>query len=272
MKNPIRRNRNIGTSKQGHGQNNLFEIPYPASSGKSFHERLGNYTVVERVINDHTFRFIIEKTRKTSFHACSVDDVATIITHIPKKDYGELTFIIFRQPKRKEEIHNPAWGRLVYYYEFEGEYFPAIILEAIDLTHKLIWKKKLSLEEQQEFARLNADGHAFVTGKKFHEANYELEAIRATQLYRTLPHEFGHYAHYLKIVGLEQDDEAFEDWEKRSHYYNKLPTSEKEQFAHRYADTLKKNFTEKGLIPFPKRISPHLLHQDGLEETDFFSC
>lgn len=54
-----------------------------------------------------------------------------MITHIPSEDYGDLRFIILRQPKRKEEIISPVWGRLIYSFEFEHEYAPAIILDAV---------------------------------------------------------------------------------------------------------------------------------------------
>ena len=41
MYDPIRRNRHIGTSKQGYGQNNKLSIPQPALVFKTFYERLG---------------------------------------------------------------------------------------------------------------------------------------------------------------------------------------------------------------------------------------
>lgn len=50
MFNPIRRNRNIGTPKQGYGSNNKLKIPYPCSISKSFFERLDTYTKVTRLI------------------------------------------------------------------------------------------------------------------------------------------------------------------------------------------------------------------------------
>jgi len=38
MKNPIRRNRNIGTAKQGFGQNNKLKIPSPFGTLQAFYE------------------------------------------------------------------------------------------------------------------------------------------------------------------------------------------------------------------------------------------
>jgi len=61
MYNPTRRNRNIGTAKQGHGSNNKLTIPSPCVVSKDFYERLGSYEKVERLINGHAFLFIMKQ-------------------------------------------------------------------------------------------------------------------------------------------------------------------------------------------------------------------
>lgn len=253
MYNPTRRNRNIGTKKQGHGQDNELKISQPAITLKSFYERLDNYETEKRIINGHEFLFITEQTRETSEHACTVDDIEKIISSIPTKDYGELKLVILRQPKRKEETLSPVWGRLIYSYEFEGDYLPAIIIEAIDYSKSFKWSKKLSPDAQHELDRLRNDGHEIVDDKRYFKAEYKLENVRQTQLYRTLPHEFGHYVHYLEFVERPgTGDEEFEEWEKRDDNYFKLSKTDKEKFAHNYADNLRKDLTEKGVIPFDR--------------------
>jgi hypothetical protein len=72
MRNPVRRNRNIGTAKQGFGQNNKLEISDSYRIVKEFYERLESYKKYKRTINGHNFLFIIEQPRKTSQHACSI--------------------------------------------------------------------------------------------------------------------------------------------------------------------------------------------------------
>ena len=109
MLNPTRRNRNIGTAKQGYGQDNKLVVPYPAVEMKYFYERLGEYKVVERKINNHKFKFVIEQTRENSFHACTIDDLEKILSEIPKEDYGDLELIVLRQPTRKEENLKSVW-------------------------------------------------------------------------------------------------------------------------------------------------------------------
>ena len=270
MRNPTRRNRNIGTAKQGYGKNNKLVVPYPAVEMKSFYERLENYKVVEKIINNHKFRFVIEKTRKNSFHACTVDDIEFMLSHIPKKDYGNLELIILRQPKRKEENLKPVWGRLIYSYQFENDFFPAVIIEAVDLDKKFRWNKKLSIEYQNELERLKNDGHKIVMGKRYFEAEYKIENIRATQLYRTLLHEIGHYVHYLNVVEKPaKENEEYVIWEKRWDFYHSLPKTEKESFAHSYADKLKKKLETEKIIPFDRIINHKNFKYYGIDIFDF---
>lgn len=242
MHNPTRRNKNIGTQKQGYGQNNKLTISSPYGDLKSFYEQLTSYQKETRIINGHEFIFVVEETRKNSVHSCSLDEIQKIIEQVPLRDYGELKLIILRQPKRKEEILSPVWGRLIYSYEFEDDYFPAIILDAVDLEKKLIWPKKMTVEDQKEFERLKADGHPFKETKRNFSAELHPEFTRNTQLYRTLPHEFGHYVHYLETVerpGNKNEDNDDDEKERRMDIYFSLPKSEKEKYAHAYAEKLK---------------------------------
>lgn len=251
MYNPTRRNRNIGTSRQGHGKNNKLTIPEICATSKTFFEQLGNYEKFERTINGHDFIFVIEQTRESSKHACSVDDIEKIILQIEPSDYGNLKLIILRQPKRKEEILSPVWGRFIYSYEFENDCFPAIILEAVDYNKKLKWPKKLSIDSQKELERLKADGHPIKQNGNLFIADYKLENVRSTQLYRTLLHEFGHYVHYLQVVERPAiEGEPIENRELRDSYYFRISKNEREKFAHKYADALKQRMIDDNIIPF----------------------
>lgn len=250
MRNPVRRNRNIGTSRQVHGSNNKLTIPQPCQVDKTFTERLGAYEKIDKVINGHLFTFIVEETRSSSAHACSVSDVENMITHIPVSDYGGLKFIVFRQPKRKEEILSPVWERLIYAYEFENEFYPAVILEAANYKKKIHWARSLLPDDQAEFELLKADGHRFIADKRSYIAKLESKSVRNTQLYRTLLHEFGHYVHYLEVVERPgREDEHIDEWIKRNDAYFKIAGAEKERFAHRYARLLSAKLKEQGKIP-----------------------
>lgn len=235
MHNPIRRNRNIGTAKQGYGQSNKMKIPSPCLVSKSFYERLGKYEKIERVINGHSFTFVIEETRLSSTHACSVKDIERMIGYIPSSDYGALKLIVLRQPTRKEEIVSPVWGRLIYFYEFENDFHPAIILEAANYEKRLRWTRHLVPDDQKELERLKADGHQFSEDKRNYSCLLRKENVRNTQLYRTLLHEFGHYVHYSTT---------------EEKLYNDTSKDEKERFAHNYADDLSEKLKQENLIPF----------------------
>ncbi|WP_196890165.1 hypothetical protein [Aureivirga sp. CE67] len=284
MYNPTRRNRNIGTAKQGFGQNNSFVIPRPLKPFLAFYERLENYSTDYTTINGHEFVFITEETRKDSVHACSIKDISEIIKNIPKTDYGDLRLIILRQPKRKEEIKSSVWGRLIYFYEFENDFYPAVILEAQSSDKKIKWSKKLRIDDQKELERLKEDGHVFHEDKRNYVAEFDLNATRNTQLYRTLIHEFGHYVHYLEVVKrplselkseldsidskISDDDTSetnplYDQWnilddeynnkvEELEKVYFSIPTDEKEVFAHNYQEKLQKKLKEKGVIPFDR--------------------
>jgi hypothetical protein len=252
MRNPIRRSRAIGTARQGRTRANKLTIAAACQGDKAFYEQLGHYEKVALTINGHPFVFVLEQTQRYSAHACSVAEVASIIEQLPVADYGELRFIVFRQPKRKEELLAPVWGRLIYSYSFEGQYFPAIVLEAVDYRRKLKWPISLPIEMQRELARLQADGHLVNRDKHFFTVELQLENVRATQLYRTLPHEFGHYVQYLTVVEQAAGGDSLKTWEARRKAYAKIPHQEKEVFAHRYADRLRQKLVNADQLRGPK--------------------
>jgi hypothetical protein len=107
-----RRNRNIGTAKQGLGQDNRLVIPWCGL--KLYYENLTDYKVVLRSVHSKSLPFIVERTRTDSCRACTIDDIASVLQHMPFSDFFGIDFIVMRQPKRKEEIINPVWGRLAY--------------------------------------------------------------------------------------------------------------------------------------------------------------
>ncbi|MCD7900599.1 MAG: hypothetical protein LUH22_12220 [Bacteroides sp.] len=256
MRDNTRRNRNIGTSRQGRGQNNKMKVPSPfySSDWRVFYERLTNYKSYRQTINRHEFLFLVEELKKGFQHACTVDDVCEIIKHIPKEDYGLLDLVVFRQPKKKEVLLSPAWGRFVYSFRLQNDYFYAIILEAFDETDEIKWSKKLSVEKQKELLRLKKDGHPFVEEKRYYKAPMQLEYVRNTQLYRTIPHEFGHYVHYYNnVTKHDTEEEEFEEWERRYNAHVNLPKAVKEAFAESYADRLQARLLKEKIIPFPRK-------------------
>lgn len=251
---PTRRNRNIGTSRSGHGNNNQLVIRMPDRYGFTrYYESLKSYKVTTRTINQSTIHFIVEKTRASSCHACTVDDLAHLLHHVPPTDLEGIELIVLRQPKRKEEILEPVWGRIAYCAEIDEYLGPAIFLEARDLSKPTRWSKSLNPDGEAELARLRCDGHQVITTRRHNVLTSTIESVRSTQLYRTLLHEVGHY------VDLHRNSAAFD---RKVH-------REKEVFAHRYADELRRKLYKRGVVPFPRILSEKSIEKDGLLISDF---
>ncbi len=266
MKNPTRRNKNIGTEKQGYGQNNKNVISDRWSDTRIYWEKLEEYSVVKRKINNKEYKFLVEKTRKNSVHPCTVDDIAKLISWLKEEDLENLNLIVFRQPKRKEELLKPVWGRLNYFVEIDEHEGAAIMLESFDMTRKIKWSKSLKVEDRKEFERLKADGHEMKETKREYIFIPTIQGLRNTMLYRTFIHEVGHYVEYLeKVKRPSRKNDDYNYWSD----YDKIPTQEKETFAHTYATKIGKKLRLKGLIPFERVLDKKSLEKDGLKISDF---
>jgi hypothetical protein len=254
-RNNTRRNRNIGTAKQGHGESNKFDIPTHISSKyfKVYFEDLKNYRSVERIINGHLITFLVEEVRKGCVHASTVDDITRVLQNVPVADLEDLSLIILRQPKRKEEIINPAWGRYIYYTEIDRYNGSAISLESIDLTKPIRWAKSLTPDEQVELERLKTDSHQIETTKRHHIVFSSLTSVRNTQLYRTLLHELGHHVDRMR------NERSFET----------KTSKDKEVFAHKYASDLSECLRLKNVIPFERIFNIQSINSDNLRLEDF---
>ncbi|HEY6400560.1 MAG TPA: hypothetical protein VI479_04080, partial [Blastocatellia bacterium] len=207
------------------------------------------YKVAERTIHSKSLPFIVERTRADGCHACTVDDIAHVLEHVPSLDFDGIDFIVLRQPKRKEEIINPVWGRIDYSTKIGAYHGRAIFLEAHNPSNPLRWSKSLTPDRQEELERLRKDGHEIITSRHDHQINVTLESLRSTQLYRTLLHEIGHSIDY------DRDSDAFFD---RKSYL------EKETFAHQYADNLRERLVRFGVIPFARMFDKNAIARDGL--------
>ncbi len=268
--NPARRNRKIGTSASGRGQDNRLVIPESWRDDRVYYEKLVGARVVTRAVHGRTVSFSVERARAGCVHACTVDDIAYLLGFVPASDLDGLTHIVLRQPKRKETTLEPVWGRLAYYAQVCRLEGPAVFLEAQDWVRPYRWDKSLSPDEERELERLRQDGHAVCATVRGYEIESTLESVRATQLYRTLLHEIGHWVDWLESVrrhiarGLSPEDE-----DRLRERYDHKPGSDKEAFAHGYADRLRSKLTSRGLVPFERILSPEVIELEGLRLADF---
>ena len=248
-----RRNRNIGTSKSGHGQNNRLVISICDPDAFTHYESIKSYTAATREINSKQMTFIVEKTRAGSYHACTVDDITHVLHQVPGPDVDGIELIVLRQPKRKEEILSPVWGRLGFFVEIGRHRGCAIFIETINFSKPLRLSKSMGPEVEAELQRLAKDGHEITTTRRHHVVSSSLESVRATQLYRTLLHELGHHV----------------DCNRNPNAFDRKTTLEKEVFAHRYADALQEELRRRKVIPFTRILEPKRIEQDGLQMSDF---
>lgn len=227
-------------------------VPCAWRSGRAFYEMLRDPVIVTRGIPT-PLKFYVEAPREDCRHACSIDDIVHVLRRLPADHVKSVVAIVLRQPTRKQAMLRPVWGRMVY-SRYEGlRKGPAIFLDA-QLTH-LRWLAPLSNrpEDERELERLREDGHRVTRERKGWRVEGATEAIRATQLYRTLLHEIGHHVDRLeyharrKEVGDDATDEQF--------FARPI---EREAAAHRYADTWAATLRADRTIPFESILKEEL--------------
>ncbi len=260
-----RRNRNIGTPKQGRGKDNRHGVPWP--DDRHFAERLVDPVLVTRETPGEPTRFFVEPTLRDFVHACTIDDVVHLLRMVPGEDLVGLRVFVLRQPTRRQDALSPAWGRLRYASALGDDSGPAIFLEAQVPGRRLRWPKRLDRDDAKELERLRADGHAVESDRRRHVLHPTLASIRSTVLFRTIPHEIGHYVDYRRKV-LAPAAAGASRPELEDRFWSR-PRDERESFAHRYADELRERLLRERRIPFPRRLDDRALAKDGVERAWF---
>lgn len=254
--NPVRRNRNIGTARQGYGSDNRMVIPEPRQSvpphWRPFWSVLARPVAVRRRIGGKDQLFLVEPPRSGWFYPCSIDDMVVVLAQCLPEDLQCFDFIVLRQPTRKQRMLLPAWGRAVFYVQIGRVQGSAIIIEA-QSSSTWRWSESTSLSPawRQELERLRSDGHRIMAGRRAITIESSAQAIRNTVLYRTLPHEIGHHVDYRRLADARL-------WDRR-------PGLEKESFAHRYAEHLIGRLRREGTIPFARLLDRDVAQREGLK-------
>jgi hypothetical protein len=200
----------------------------------------------------HGFTILVEPCASGLVYALTVDDLVRMLGLLPADDFAPLRTIVLRQPTRKQRILSEVWGRLVYRADLGETKGPAVILEAQPRDLCMTWSRSLSPHGAEEIERLRADGHV-VSGERRWRIETSFEATRATQLFRTLPHEIGHYVHYQREVERPAGDDV-DAWCALYDRYFSKPQREREDFAHRYAREVGERLAAAGSIPYPRIV------------------
>lgn len=250
---PERRNRNIGTKRAGYAKSNDMRIPQSwldkHGNCSLYYERIGLAHVEEVTIGDLELKILYEQPKDGFSYGCSPSDVIKLLSMAAKIAPALPEIIAFRQPTQKQRQQFPVWGRFLYFAELGKHKGTAIVLEAQKLGASLKWSKSLSPTDRAEYERLVDDGHSFVEMKRYFLANLAENEIRNTNLYRTLLHELGHLTDYHQKV-LNEQTALDPDQNVAVDLYFSRPTSEREIFAHRFAENLCRSLRTAGEIPF----------------------
>jgi hypothetical protein len=245
-------------------------IPDSWSDRRAYWEKLNNPVAVDCTLGNCTLTILVEPVQANFIHACTLDDIRKILHLIPPHHLAPIKLIVLRQPKRKEQIMCPVWGRLRYWSKIKGYAGPAIYLEAQPLSKTIRWPKSLCVEDSRELDRLIADRHNVVSDRRYHTIHHTLESTRFTQLYRTLPHEIGHYIDYFESVKTPSNGDLDEE-SRLDAIYDSKPSFDKETFAHHYANQFFEQHQKIGLLPFEHILDEKAIAAEGLELSWFSS-
>jgi hypothetical protein len=268
--NPVRRNRNIGTVKSGYSSDNKFVVPEKWADYRVFWERLENPVACPLSVQGHDITLLVEPTRPGYFHACTPGDIERLLSLIDVEHLEEVDLVVFRQPKKKEEILHPVWGRFIYYADIGKYSGSGVYIEAVATNSTIKWGNKLSPFQRKELEALEIDGHRIERVKRGYDIHTTPDTVRNTQLFRTLPHEIGHAVDYLTHSlnpSIETDSEN--ESEYISEVYRSKPTRDKEEFANRYAREFYEKYSSDGKLPFDRIYTKESIIGLGLCEPWF---
>jgi hypothetical protein len=263
METPTRRNKNIGTAKQGRGRNNRADIPWPYHDSSN----LGitrNAVWIPVEIKNNKFHIVVEPTRPGHVHSCTIDDLITMLGHVPEKYLMGIKFFILKQPTRKQIVLRPVWGKFLYGIDADDLHGGAVFLWASKPETVFVWPKSICPLDQREMNRLEAEGHRLVLGSKAWNMISLLGATRHTQLYRTLPHEIYHFHQYYKhVLAPLSRCKAPATVADLKATYDSLTYQVKEDYANRHAEALFKELKSKGHVPFSRIVDYQFIIKNG---------
>ena len=181
---------------------------------------------VDRLLDDHV-------------HVCTPDDVGDALLLLPPGDVLGLDLVVLRQPTRKDEALEAAWGRIAWDVEFRGYRGPALMLDAVDLSQTLHWPRSLTPDDVVELERLRDAGFSVQPTRRGHDVQLDATSVHRWLLSRTVPHEVGHWVDYRRrVLDPLPDDASPVEYHALVDRWMQRPRLEREAFADRYADAM----------------------------------
>ena len=93
-RNPVRRNRNIGTAKQGHGQDNELVIPQALNDDRFYTERLQDPREFKFQVHGVERVALVEEPSSGHVYGCTPTDLARLLALLPPDDIDDLTPVL----------------------------------------------------------------------------------------------------------------------------------------------------------------------------------
>jgi hypothetical protein len=267
---PTRRSRNLGTARQGHGADNALGIPHSLADDRVYYEVLRNPRVYSFEVHGTMRVALVEPAADGYLYGCTVPDLARLLSLLPVGDLDGLDLFLFRQPKRKQRILRPVWGRFIYYASpggGSGRHEGAAICFESQALGVVKWPRSMTPADVRELARLRADGHAVSPHKRTFDLTITAASLRSTTLYRTALHEIGHYVDWLRSVLAVTGSDAEVEAAERA--FETKPTAMKEDFAHRYAIEVSARLRDDGQLPFALCWDDEGMEKAGIERRWF---
>lgn len=240
--NPARGNRKAGTRPRRGWRWNRMTIPEPLrldhyGTPLLTVERMDGAITSRHLVHGRGFLSLWQAPRIGFGYGCTPGDVAALLNLLPAADVAGLNIVAFRQPTRKESMLAPVWGRLVFHAILPGYEGTCLMIEAAPIGRVRRFGRRISLADADEMRRLRDDGHRFVADQRGWSISGTAKSIRNTVLYRTVPHEVGHWVDFCHHLKMDADF-----WSR--------PPQEREVVAHRYASERMAELRRRGLIPF----------------------
>ncbi|MFK7740275.1 MAG: hypothetical protein AB8H80_08120 [Planctomycetota bacterium] len=266
MHNPTRRNRNIGSERQGHGKDNKLVIPWPFHEDRIYYEILPDAREYSFELHGDKRVALVQPPTNGNYYGCTLPDLIRILRSLPAADVDGLDLFLFRQPTKKQLLLKSVWGRFIYYATPSRHRGSAICIEATK-PMQVKWPKSNTPEHERELARLAADGCKMTYTKREILIDTTRESLRNTVLYRTVLHETGHYVDWLRsVLDLEGTETEIEAASER---FDTKTSAMKEDFAHRYAKEMADKLRANGQLPFPITWDEDAMQRAGIQRSWF---
>ena len=171
MRNPIRRNRNIGKTQGGRITNGRPEEKLSRIFTQDIWTKLSE--------NNEKWRVFRENPSRNFYHPCDADDYITVLSSLPDHLTDHVKAIVLRRTSKRDE-------RLM--IDARRRYY-CVIMNAFPKSNEMIWRKKPSAATVHHFAPWCEN---WIELRDMIKLIWTPEEVRRYYMYHVFLHEVGH--------------------------------------------------------------------------------